>query len=206
MSLVDRAKNILLTPKTEWVKIDAEPATVNGLFTGYALILALLPVLGSVLGGLLLGSLMGRYGAGFGASFFLVSAAVGYVVSLGVLYVMILIIDALLPGFDGPKNQIAAAKLAVYSATPTWVAGFFSFIPGLNILFWLAGFAYSAYLLYLGSMTVTKVPEPKAVGFTAVVIAIWVVLGWVVSFVIGAAVISAVLGGAVMGGAALSGM
>ena len=42
MSLIDRAKNILLTPKTEWPVIAAEPATAQGLFTGYAAILALL--------------------------------------------------------------------------------------------------------------------------------------------------------------------
>ena len=38
--LVDRVKNILLSPKTEWERIDAEPATVKGLYTGYAMILA----------------------------------------------------------------------------------------------------------------------------------------------------------------------
>ena len=31
-SLVDRVKNLLLTPKTEWPRIDGEPATVSGPF------------------------------------------------------------------------------------------------------------------------------------------------------------------------------
>ena len=40
MALVDRVKNILLTPKTEWPKIEAEPASVQSILTGYVLILA----------------------------------------------------------------------------------------------------------------------------------------------------------------------
>jgi hypothetical protein len=206
MSMVERAKNILLQPKSEWTAIEAEPATVSGLFTGYAVILALLPVLGSVIGGVLLGSLFGRFGASLGFSFFLVSALIGYVVSLAVLYAMILIIEALLPAFDGEKDRVRAAKLAVYSATPIWVLGFFSFIPGLNVLLLLAGFLYGAYLFYMGAGVVAKVPDAKAMGFTAVAIVIWVVLGWAVSAVVAGAVMSALFGGALMGMGALAHM
>ncbi len=35
MALVDRVKNILLTPKTEWPKIAAETATTQSIFVGY---------------------------------------------------------------------------------------------------------------------------------------------------------------------------
>ena len=202
MSLIDRAKNILLQPKAEWSLIDAEPATVRDLFTGYALILALLPVIGTVLGGLLMGSAFGRFGMGI--SFFIVTAVIGYIVSLAVLYAMILIIDALLPSFDGQKDQVRAGKLAIYSATAIWVAGFFGFIPGLNVLMMLVGFAYSAYLFYLGSTAVGRVPLAKAAGFTAVVIVIWIALSWIVSMVIAGAVMSALFGGAMMGTAAFT--
>ena len=40
MALVDRVKNILLTPKTEWEVIDAEPTTVADLYKGYIIPLA----------------------------------------------------------------------------------------------------------------------------------------------------------------------
>ena len=40
MALVDRVKNILLTPRTEWSAIAGETATVQGLYTGYIMILA----------------------------------------------------------------------------------------------------------------------------------------------------------------------
>ena len=45
MALVDRVKNILLSPRTEWPVIDAEPATVASLYTGYIMPLAAIPAL-----------------------------------------------------------------------------------------------------------------------------------------------------------------
>jgi len=199
MSLIDRAKNILLTPKTEWAKIDAEPATVAGLFTGYAVILALLPAIGTLLAVLLS---LGPYRY-FGMNYFLVTAVLSYVIGLVVLYVMGIVANALAPSFDGTKDQVSAMKLVVYSATPMWIAGFFGFIPGLGMLVGLAGFAYSAYLIYLGSSVVMKVPQDKAVGFTAVTIIIWIVLAMVLTGVIVGAVVASMIGGAAMTGAAM---
>ncbi|MGH8205044.1 MAG: Yip1 family protein, partial [Steroidobacteraceae bacterium] len=40
--LIDRAKAILLTPRTEWPVIAAEPATTAGLYKNYIAILAAL--------------------------------------------------------------------------------------------------------------------------------------------------------------------
>ncbi len=193
MSVVDRVKNILLTPKTEWPVIAAEPATIGGIYTSYAVIVALLPVIGMLIGSLLLGHL-----AGF--AFILVPAIVGYAVGLGLLYVMALIADALAPGFDGRKNLIQAFKLVTYSATPQWVAGFFAFIPGLGLLLSLAGFAYGAYLLYLGAQATMGVPEAKAPGYTAVTIIIWIVLGIFVMSAIVGAVVAAMIGGMALSG------
>ena len=184
MSLVDRVRNILMTPKTEWPLIAAEPATVHGIYTGYAVPVALLPVVGAILGGLL-------FGHGVGLVFVLVPAIVGYVVGLALLYVMAMIADALAPSFDGHKGQVSALKLVTYSATAQWVAGFFAFIPGINALLALAGFAYGAYLLYLGATTTMGVPAAKSPGYTAVVIVIWIVLTFVVvGAIVGALVAS----------------
>ena len=40
MNLVERVKNILLTPRPEWEVIDGEPATPASLYTGYIIPLA----------------------------------------------------------------------------------------------------------------------------------------------------------------------
>lgn len=198
MSLIDRVKNILLSPKTEWAKIDAEEGSVMGLFTGYAMILAALPAIGTLLAFALS---FGPYRY-FGMNYFLVTAIAGYVIGLGILYLMGIIANALAPSFDGAKNDLSAMKLVVYSATPGWIAGFFGFIPALSMLLSLAAFGYSAYLLYLGSQAVMKVPENKAVGYTAVTIIIWIIASIVVMAVIMSILISSVIGTAGLVGAA----
>jgi Yip1 domain len=196
MSLIDRAKNILLTPKTEWPVIAGESATTGGLFTSYAVILALLPLVGSLLGGLMFGSMLaGLGGGGVGMGIILVPAILTYIVGLGVLYLMHIIADGLAPSFSGTKDKMQALKWVVYSATPIWVAGLLGFIPGLNIIAMLLGFGYAAYLMYLGAPHMMKVPEDKSVGYTAVVILIWIVISWIISAVIIGAVVASMFGG-----------
>ena len=78
MNLVQRAINMITQPRPEWARVDSEPATVAGLFTGYAVILALLPLVGQLLMGLLFAGM-------FGFTYFLVMGIVGYVVGLAVL-------------------------------------------------------------------------------------------------------------------------
>jgi hypothetical protein len=190
MSVVDRVRNILVTPKTEWPVIAAEPATIGSIFKNYVLIVALLPPVGALLGGLL-----------FSGGMMIVLPIVSYAVGLAVLYVVALIADALAPGFDGRKDSVSAMKLVAYAATPQWIAGFFAFIPGLNMIVGLLGFAYAAYLLYLGSMATMRVPENKAPAYTIVLILIWIVLGMFVAGSIVAAVTLSMLGGAAISSA-----
>lgn len=200
MSIVTRAINILTKPQPEWQRIDAEPATPSGLLTGYALPLALLPVIGSVI--LLLifaGSL--PYAGTTAWLYVLIPAAIGFVLGLILLYIMSLIADALAPNFGGVRSPIGALKMLVYSGTATWVAGFFGFIPIIGWLIALAGFAYAAYLMYLGSMTVMKVPQASAAGYTAVVILIWIALNFVVAMIAGLIVTTFVLSSVAVGGA-----
>ena len=40
MNLVERAKSLILTPASEWDKISSETHTVQGLYTGWIMILA----------------------------------------------------------------------------------------------------------------------------------------------------------------------
>ena len=198
MSIVDRAKNILLTPKTEWPVIAAEPATTGTIMT-YAAILGLIPLVGSLLAGALF---TGSLGLGF--NFILISGLVSYAIGLGILFVMGIITAALAPSFDGQNVQNSGLKLIVYAATPVYVAGILNIIPGLNVIAAIAGLAYGIYLIYLGAGPVVGIPAAKTGGFTAVIVVIWIVLQMVISAIIVTAIMSAVFGGMMLGGAALA--
>ena len=180
MILVDRVKNILLQPKQEWVVIDTETTNTKTLYTTYAMLLAAIPAVAGFIGGSIIG-----YGA-FGVSFRvpivqgIAAMVISYALALGGVYVLALIIDALAVNFGGTKNMNQALKLAIYSATASWLAGIFSMVPGLSILGLLG--LYSLYLLYTGLPVLMKAPDDKAQTYTIVI----VVCAIVIAVVIGA--------------------
>ena len=176
MSIVERVKRLLLSPDPEWSVIAAEPATLSGLITGYALPLAALSAIGSLLGSLLV---LGDLGLGFAVRV----AVIGLVMSLVGVVVLSVIIDALAPTFGAAKNSTSAAKVAAYAPTPAWIGGFFQIIPFIGSVIALIGALYALYLLYLGLMRVMKSPSDKAVGYTVVVVVIAIVVGFAASFV-----------------------
>ncbi len=181
MSLIDRAKNIIMTPKTEWGVIDAEPATVQGLYTSYVLILAAIGPIAMLIGQQVFGwGAMGitvkpplNYSIGL--------AVISYVLGLASVYVMALIIDALAPSFNGTKNQIQAFKVAAYAPTAAWLAGIFQIVPALAFLA-IVGL-YSLYLYYLGMARLMRVPDDKSVAYTVVVCLAYVLVFFVISYV-----------------------
>jgi hypothetical protein len=176
MNIVERVKRLLLSPDPEWAVIAAEPATLGGLITGYALPLAALSAIGSLIGSVLF---LGSFGIGFAVR----AAVIGLVMSLVGVVILSVVIDALAPTFGAAKSNTSAAKVAAYAPTPAWVGGFFQIIPFLGSLIAFIGAIYALYLLYLGLMRVMKSPSDKAVGYTVVVVVIAIVVGFVASFV-----------------------
>ena len=124
MSLVDRAKNICLTPNTEWPVIAAEPATpgrpddrLRRAARGHRRDRRIhrridhrhaLPFIGTYRVPLVTGLVV--------ALFTFCMAIVG-------VFILSLIINALAPTFGGEQNSTQALKVAVYSYTPAWIAG-----------------------------------------------------------------------------------
>ncbi len=192
MNLVDRAKNIILQPKTEWGVIAGEEPNVGQIFTGYVLPLALIPAIASIIGWGLIGrGILSSFSYGIAMGIIqLISAFV-------VVYIAAFVIDFLAPNFGSQKGLGRAVQLVAYSYTPAWVAGIFYIIP---VIEWLAMLAslYSLYLLYLGLTPIMKTPPDKAVGY--LVVSIIVLL--IVYFVIGAILTMIVL--AIFGLSALS--
>jgi len=167
VAILNRAKGILLSPKTEWDKIEGEPADIPGLFKSYALPLAAIPAICGFIGLVLFapGS-VSVAGMGFGAK-------IGHGVITYISYVLMVAVIAfasefLAPHFGGKADRKQAFKLATYSLTAAWLAGVAGILPGFLKILSLAGL-YSFYLFYLGAPKLLKTPQDKTVVFTAVV-------------------------------------
>ncbi|MEQ1757687.1 MAG: Yip1 family protein [Vicinamibacterales bacterium] len=199
MNIIDRVRNICLSPATEWNVIEAEGVPGGQLISGYVVPLAGLSALASFIGGTLVGQtlpLLGTYRTPFVAGLGILIFT--FVMAIVSVFVLSAIINALAPSFGGEKNPQQAMKVAVYSFTPAWVAGVFQILPALALLV-LLGSLYSLYVLYLGLPKLMKAPQDKAIGYTAVVVICAIVL----SVVIGG--IASTVGAAGMFGASVAG-
>jgi hypothetical protein len=187
---------MIMKPAAEWDVVAAEPATVGGIYTGYAMILAAIPAIAS-----LISSMLFLHQGPLGA---VIGAVLQYVLALVGVFVSAFIIDALAPSFGGEKNQVQALKLVVYANTAVWVAGIANIIPVLGGLIVLAGFIYTLYTLYLGLPKLMKNPADKTLVYFIVTIVAAIVVYVIVGAIVGA-VLATLAVGAIATGAAATG-
>jgi len=179
MDLIERVQSLLLKPKETWPLIEAEGGDIPAIYKNYLIYLAAIPAVASFIGLSLVG--VGGFGIHFRVPIVtgLVNMVVGFVLTLAMIYVLSLIANALAPTFKGVKNPFNAFKLVAYGSTAGLLGGVFSLLPALSMLGLLAAL-YSIYLLYTGIPVLMKVPEDKALGYTAVLIVCGIVAGVVV--------------------------
>ena len=191
--LVGRVKDILLKPSATWDVIDGEQPSVGSLYTGYVMPLAAIPVICTLIGSLVFG--IGGFGFSYKPTiaFAVVNAVMSYGLSLAMVYIMALIIEALAPNFQGTKDRLQALKIAAYFPTAAWVAGVFGLLPALNIVA-IVGGLYSLYLLYFGLPKLMKTPQEKALPYFIVVLIAAIVASIVIGIAAGA--VAGLTGGA----------
>jgi hypothetical protein len=205
MSIVERAKNIILKPTYEWNVIASEPATIGGLFTGYAIPLALIPLVSTILFTGLLGisaaDMMG-FGSGIPLDLMAIAgmAILSFIVSLVSLFVMGTVVKFVSPSFDGVSDKVQAMKLMTYASTPTWVVALVSWIPFLGAVLGFAAIVYVVYLIYCGLNPVMGVPKEKIAGFTVVIVLIYVVVALIMSGIVAGLLYSTYFSNPMMGG------
>ncbi len=176
MDIVARAKNILLSPNTEWPLIAAEPTKADALYTGYIMPMSAIPPVCALIG---LSLFLGRLGFGLG----LVGALVSWALGLVGIYIVALVAQWLAPRFGGGGDLLASLKLIAYSHTAAWVGGIFMLIPFLGILSFVMSL-YGLYLLYTGATPVVGVPRERALTYTAALVLCVIVVFFVISFIL----------------------
>lgn len=196
MNLVQRIRNILLSPQSEWQTIATEPGTVGDIYARYLVYLAAIPAVAGFIGMSLLG--IGGFGITVRVPLLagLVQMVLSYGLSLAMVYVLALVIDALATTFGGRADRLSAFKVAAYSMTASLVAGIFSLVPSLAVLGLLGG-VWSVWLLFLGLPVLMRNAPDKTVAYTALV----VVVGIVASILVGAAASLFMPSAALVGGA-----
>jgi hypothetical protein len=183
--LIERAKAIVLTPRTEWPVIAGEATSAQDIYVRYVAPLVAVGVLASMIGGVLIGipiPLLGTVRLGIGAA--LGGAILHFVLTFVAVFVVTMIVDALAPTFGGQKDALRALKVTAYSFTPAWVAAILTIVPALGFVAGLLGL-YGLYLMYIGLPVLMRAPADKALGYTVVVVLCAIVLNVVVAALTG---------------------
>jgi hypothetical protein len=197
--LVDRVKNILLTPKAEWARIAAETPDQNKLFVGYALPLLLLGAICAFIGAAFIGlPLLGRLPIAWA----LTDAVFKVVMGAASLFITSFIANALAPSFSSRQDLGRAQQLIIYGSTAGLIAGVLAIVPALSALAIIGGI-YSIVLIYFGLPAVMNTPTEKQVVYLVVLILASIVVFFVLAWV--ATIIMASIGFSALGAAASMG-
>ena len=195
--IMTRVTNILTKPKQEWQVIDGESTSVASLYSGYIVILAAIPVVASFIKMSLIGTSVLWVHVAIVSG--LIGAIVGYVLSLGGVYLAAFVIEKLAPTFQSQGDTLQALKLVAYAYTAAWVAGVFNLLPTIGILGVLAGGIYSIYLFYLGLPVLMRTPQNKVVVYMIVAAVIIFVIYIVIGLVVGTITTASYVGSRVFG-------
>lgn len=180
--LVERVVGVLTNPKDEWTKIVAEGGSIADLFTKYAVLLALIPLVGKLIGLTILfmhfpGAAPLRI-----INLLLPHLLVMYAVQLGGLFIMAVVLKQLAPNFGAHADLHQATKVAVYSSTPMWLAGVlyilngFLSLPHVEDLIALVAAVYSVYLLWMGIGAVLQPKPDQQAAYTVTGIVCFIVV------------------------------
>jgi hypothetical protein len=184
MDILQRARNIIMTPKTEWPVIAAEEPNTAEIFKGYVLPLALIPAIAYIIG-------FGVIGRGMISSFSwgIAMGLIQFILAFAGVYLSAYVIAYLAPRFASQQDMGRAVQLVAYSYTPAWVAGILSLVPALGVLVF-AGGLYGLYLMYLGLPQMMKTPHDKVIGYLVVSMIVLIVTYWIISLILTSIVFS----------------
>jgi hypothetical protein len=184
MNLIERVKNILITPAKEWDVIAAEQPDTGKIITGYALPLVGAAALAAFIGYGFIGvSALSIRVAGIDWGIYqALSVLIGALCSV---FISTFVIDALAPSFGAEKNMGRSLQLVVYSYTPGWIGGLLAILPMIRVIGMLAGL-YGLYLLFIGMPKLKKAPADKQVGYFVVSLIVIIVVSIVIGLIVSA--------------------
>lgn len=163
-NLVNRVKEIILTPKIFWTTTKNEQENQAELFSGF-----LIPLLLMVSAAVFLGEFFRS--THFYMGFAILKAIREMVLFLLQYFIAVYFTNTLMKTFGAEKNIEIARRLVAYSLTPfflvSMVTGLFQFLYALDILG-----VYSFYIFWIGGRELLEFPEQKRDSYLIITIVV----------------------------------
>ncbi len=180
--LINRAKNLIVSPAAEWEIISSENENQNNIIKDYAAPLIILAALTGIIGNFLAPRFFTP-----GMGYVITTAIFAIIIPLASIFISSYIIDALAPSFGTEKNIKGAFTLVIYASTPAYIASIVGNLHWTLSILSLFGL-YSIYLFWVGISPIMKTPEDKKTGYVVVsfiiLIAVYLLLGLIISSVL----------------------
>lgn len=174
----NRAKNLLIYPHIEWVRVEAEITTKQQIIKSYVMPFVILIAICSFIGSSLFSL------EPYPISIIIVKIFITSLLFIGGVYLSSLIINELTTSFGINKNPEATFKLISYSFNSFFLAScLLGLLPDLPIIAILG--IHSVYLFWLGVTSILKAPEANKVGFVVVSFLIIIGIYAIFSLIIG---------------------
>ena len=189
MSIVGRAFRLISNPSDEWDVIADEAASAKGVFFGYAMILAVIPMVVEIPFSIWYGMEALRSKGissdpeAIGLTPFVAMALIRYLVALLALIAVILIVHLIVSTFDPWTKIVQSTKLMAYATTPAWVAGLISGVPIIGPLLTFIAPIYVIFLIQIGLHPVVGVSGGRGILLTIVIVLIYAAL-WLLASVV----------------------
>jgi hypothetical protein len=184
MNLIERVKNIIVTPNTEWRIIDQESDTPVSLLKSYLLPLGIAGAIATFIGSSFIGTTVLGVKVGGTIAFGLNQAVTSLLALVVGFYIAIYVIDMLAPTFKSEKDLNKTAQLVAYSNTPALIGALLTILPSVSWIGALFGL-YGFYLLFLGLPVMKKTPEQQRIAYIIVSIIVMLVVYMVIGAILG---------------------
>jgi len=158
--ILNRMIQILIHPKDEWQVIRNEPASYGNLLLSYVAPLAAIPPLAVIAGSFIFSSHLSINAL----ANLLITNLLWYCMYVLNVVVVGAVITAIVTTPDARWTWLQGFKVAAYSFTPLFIAGFIAVIPKMDWTVYVA-ILYSIYLLYLGIAGIAGTSKKQTAGY-----------------------------------------
>ena len=156
--IFNRARNLIVNAKAEWVVIQSELQSKEVVIKNYAIPLILIMAACSIVGSIITVSNLG---------YALIKAVGIFGFTYLGMYISAIIINELTTSFNSKKDMDTTFRLVVYSFTAYFIiSAIVNLWPPLNMLNVLG--LFSLYLFWEGTSILLETPEDNKIGFVVV--------------------------------------
>ena len=179
--IFNRARNLILNPSVEWVRIESETHTKNQILKGYVVPFVILIAVCSFIGASVFSLQL------YSFSIIITQIIITAALLIGMVHLSSIIINELTISFGTARNLEGTYKLVAYSYTSFFIALCLKgLLPDMPILLILG--LHSVYLFWLGVSHILKTPESQKLGFVIVsfliIIGIYAILSLLITVVV----------------------